>query len=140
MAEYKDLLKYDYEKPEFPIDPMKPLIEEIMSEFRIQHDDNVMKAVADVGIVVDKPRLMQALTDAKAFYEEGYRAAMQRADVVEVRHGIWVERDQWVCNSDDKPVAKIGTIFICSQCGRAEHNKKPYCHCGAKMDGKGEGE
>ena len=62
------------------------------------------------------------------------------ADVVEVRHGEWHEFDNYICNSDDKPVAKIGSVFICSECGREEYKKEPYCHCGAKMDGKGEGE
>jgi hypothetical protein len=28
------------------------------------------------------------------------------------------------------------TIYFCSYCGRRESIKEPYCHCGAKMDGK----
>ncbi len=87
MAEFKNLphIKYDHEKPDyFSIDPMKPIIEEFMTDFRIQEENHIMRAVAGVGISVDKPRLLQALTDARAFYEEGYRAAMNRADVVEV--------------------------------------------------------
>lgn len=72
----------------------------------------------------------------------GVKALVARqptADVVEVRYGEWEEHDRYICNSDDKPVAKIGTIYICSECGRQEHRKEPYCHCGAKMDGKGDG-
>lgn len=55
------------------------------------------------------------------------------ADVVEVRHGHWQQN----------PYCK--RIYFCSECGRhiedgsnnpLEHF--PYCHCGAKMDGKGE--
>lgn len=61
-------------------------------------------------------------------------------DVVEVVHGEWIEHDIYVCNSDDDSMAKIGTIFICSECGREEDNKEPYCNCGAKMDGKGDAE
>lgn len=56
------------------------------------------------------------------------------ADVAEVKHGTWEEHDRYVCNSDGEPVAKIGVVFICSECGRQEHQKEPYCHCGAKMD------
>lgn len=64
------------------------------------------------------------------------------ADVVEVRHG------EWKCTTRaPKRVdgyyhwgAPLETIFVCSECGRAEKNKEPYCNCGAKMDGKGEGE
>ena len=66
------------------IEPMKPIIEQIMSNIRTQQEDAIMRAVCDCGIVVDKERLVQALTDARAFYEEGYRAAMNAADVVEV--------------------------------------------------------
>lgn len=58
------------------------------------------------------------------------------ADVVEVVHGEWIEHDLYICDSDDEPVCKIGTIFICSVCGREENHKELYCHCGAKMDGK----
>ena len=48
------------------------------------------------------------------------------ADVVEVRHGEWVDN-------------RNGT-FTCSFCG-GNSPKKRWCgDCGAKMDGKGEGE
>ena len=56
---------------------MKPIIEQFITDFRIQSEDNVMRAVGEYGIHVDKQRLMQALTDARDFYEEGYRAAMR---------------------------------------------------------------
>ena len=26
--------------------------------------------------------------------------------------------------------------YRCSRCGRVESRRQPYCHCGAKMDGK----
>jgi hypothetical protein len=69
-------------------------------------------------------------------YDMGYQAGKHDAVV----HGEWIEHDLYICNSDDEPVAKIGTIFICSVCGREENHKELYCHCGAKMDGKdGEG-
>lgn len=62
--------------------------------------------------------------------------AVPSADVEPVRHGEWKEYDMYICNSDDEPVAKIGVEYICSECGRKEEHKEPYCHCGAKMDGK----
>jgi hypothetical protein len=56
-----------------------------------------------------------------------------KADVVEVKHGHWMEE-----------VGKIGTPsgitikalvgYRCSVCNRAEFRKEPYCNCGAKMD------
>ena len=117
------------------IDPMKPLIEEFIGEFRLQKENHIMRAVADVGIVVDKPRLMKALTDAQSFYEEGYRAAMNKADVVEVRHGEWAKKN------DD-----FSYWYVCSACGHAPPQNNwgheyhsVYCpNCGAKMDGKGD--
>ena len=60
------------------------------------------------------------------------RMYVPTADVVEVRHGEWIEKGRY--------------FPYCSECGTwtdwsngtAEFN---YCpHCGAKMDGKGEGE
>lgn len=138
MAELKNLphIKYDYEKPDyFSIDPMKPLIEEIIGEFRIQEENNIMKAVSDVGIVVDKPRLLQALTDAKAFYEEGYRAAMYR----EVRH----ERFEWGYRNGQYGIwcTNCGAGWTDSENAEWIAHEHDYCpKCGAKMDGKGEGE
>ena len=59
-------------------------------------------------------------------------------NVQEVKQGHWKEFDRYVCNSDDKPIAKIGTVYVCSECGREEPNKEPYCHCGADMRGDAE--
>ena len=51
------------------------------------------------------------------------------ADVQPVKHGKWI-----VIDDVEQFVAK------CSVCGRTEDsrciNDMPYCHCGAKMDGK----
>lgn len=60
------------------------------------------------------------------------------ADVVEVRHGKWIFEFAFSGHS----------LYRCSVCGRQEilltkestAEYFPYCHCGAKMDGKGEGE
>ena len=49
-------------------------------------------------------------------------------DVVEVRHGEWAEM-------------VIGEGFYCVDCGECANYQHNYCPwCGAKMDGKGEGE
>jgi rubrerythrin len=59
------------------------------------------------------------------------------ADVVEVRHGWWAKKN----------VGFLKTMFCCSICGgwehgyAYEHSGMNYCPaCGARMDGKGEGE
>ena len=66
-----------------------------------------------------------------------HRSINPTADVVEVRHGEWMK------SKDD--------FYVCSECGTCcqytpyfdhiEYWECRYCqHCGAKMDGKGEGE
>lgn len=59
------------------------------------------------------------------------------ADVEEVRHGRWIpdirarksaDGYYYLWNSSPE------TVFVCSECGRVESRKEPYCHCGAKMD------
>ena len=50
------------------------------------------------------------------------------ANVVEVRHGEWKFRKSW-------------DFFVCSKCSFEHTNYSHYCpNCGAKMDGKGDGE
>jgi hypothetical protein len=58
------------------------------------------------------------------------------ADVVEVRHGVWVETKPQP--RSEKSCLKNYIFYKCSLCGRFEMHKEPYCNCGAKMDGKGE--
>ena len=60
-------------------------------------------------------------------------------DVAPVVHGRWEKRVIYICNSDNKPIAPIGLEYKCSECGRTESNPEPYCHCGARMDGDGNG-
>lgn len=50
-------------------------IHEIQQEMETQFEDNVLKAVQKVGISIDKPQLERALTDAKSFYDDGYKDA-----------------------------------------------------------------
>lgn len=74
--------------PEY-IGSIKPIITLCMSDWRIQQEEQIMKAVQNVGIYVDKERLVKALNDANAFYEEGFRAALRSTDVVEVVRCCW---------------------------------------------------
>lgn len=55
------------------------------------------------------------------------------ADVVEVKRGRWIEHDCFKCNSRGEPVIKTGAVFVCSECGREERYREPFCHCGADM-------
>lgn len=57
------------------------------------------------------------------------------ADVVEVRHGRWIKRKFIVFDSE------LEYGYKCSECNTTWDTPTNYCpYCGAKMDGKGEGE
>jgi hypothetical protein len=56
------------------MDEMKPIVELFSTEMRTAVDNGIMKAVYDVGVNVDKERLLQALNDARVFWHEGYEA------------------------------------------------------------------
>lgn len=51
------------------------------------------------------------------------------ADAVPVVHARWV-------SFLDGDHIMPERYYRCSRCGRVESRRQPYCHCGAKMDGK----
>lgn len=53
---------------------MEPIIKTYMTELNAQMEEEILKVCHSYGIDVNKERLMQALTDARKFYDEGYRA------------------------------------------------------------------
>jgi hypothetical protein len=60
----------------------------------------------------------------------------QQGLVVEVRHGEWLPDYETFVDDSERESEPIQTGWVCSLCGRQEFQKEPYCHCGAKMDGK----
>ena len=59
--------------------------------------------------------------------------AIAQAPTIEaepVRHGRWVTKTYY-----DEDGYK-DEYYVCSECGRPEEYKQPYCNCGAKMDAK----
>ena len=122
--------------------PMLPIIDVIQAQMQTAYEDEVLRAVQKVGVIVDKERLIQALTTAKKFYEEGYRAAMNGADVVEVvrckdcKHGVWDEDVQMckcVFDADYDTaydeyfglVAYEEADFYCGRGERRDNNENP---------------
>ena len=66
-------------------------------------------------------------------------AHMPAADLAEVRHGHWIaEQFQTLIPVEydefGEPVLHDHIVYRCSQCGRVNHKKEPYCNCGARMD------
>lgn len=59
-----------------------------------------------------------------------------KTDVVEVKHGRWLDNIKTISSVGMADInAFVG--YKCSECGRTEIAKEPYCNCGAKMDGRG---
>ena len=50
------------------------------------------------------------------------------ADVAPVRHG------RWITKQEKDTFAGYLYSYECSECGRVEQCKEPYCNCGCKMD------
>ena len=53
------------------------------------------------------------------------------ADVAPVRHA------RWIMKQEKDTFAGYLYSYECSECGRVEQCKEPYCNCGAKMDLEG---
>ena len=58
------------------------------------------------------------------------------ADVAEVKRGYWREETKFIITDNPDDDGYWASVYICSNCGREESRKEPYCHCGAKMDGR----
>lgn len=66
----------------------------------------------------------ECLRDCKEAIEN-----IHAADVAPVVHARWV-------SFLDGDHIMPERYYRCSRCGRVESRRQPYCHCGAKMDGK----
>ena len=93
-----------------------------MAEY-IERDKVLEMSHCTEALTYDNP-----LIDAKSVVDVQDIEALPVADVEEVRHGEWIEEYRGLCPREK--------VIICSLCGRMEERKEPYCHCGAKMDGK----
>ena len=115
MSEHKRL-KYD--QAEIP--SMEPIITQYWRDVNAQIEDNMLYVVKSaLGFHVDRERLLQALTDAKAFYEEGYRAAMRSRSLEEKFKDAfgsiaWYNGHlEWLWELADKLEAKEDGFFNC---------------------------
>ncbi len=61
-------------------------------------------------------------------------------DVEKVKRGEWLDVIEEVNNTCAGITFKGFAGYKCSLCGRQEIRKEPYCHCGAKMDGRSDTE
>ena len=60
------------------------------------------------------------------------------SNVEPVKHGKWIEKRRGEKSPEGYYYwnTPLTHVFVCSECGRQENKREPYCHCGAKMDGK----
>lgn len=78
-------------------------------------------------------------------YAKGFRAgvfvaieAVKELDAAPVRRGKWIEEQGQTFipveyDEFDNPILHDYILYRCSQCGRIENKKEPYCNCGADM-------
>lgn len=89
---------------------------------------------------IDREAALDAITDlagkvsTRSAYEAVWKSArvlekIPTADVVPVVHGWWI-------SFLDGDHIMPERYYRCSRCGRVESRRQPYCHCGAKMDGR----
>lgn len=85
---------------------------------RYKYAGDIMPKLLDIGFD------LETATD--------FLNGIEDADVVEVRHGEWIS-----IIDEPTPLREFALLsgYQCSECGRYEKEKQPYCNCGAKMDG-----
>ena len=114
--------------PEVDMLGYKSPIEVIMSDMVMKEEDQVMQAVWNVVVNVDKEELVKALAYDRDQYASGYRYAKEKFDR---QHGEWIDDD---INSNEKY-----HFFKCSVCGGDGVPRCNFCpNCGASMVKEGD--
>ena len=108
----------------------KSPIEVITEEVTFQMEDNIVKAVQNYGISVNKIELQKALMYDRKQYTQGFEDGKKYAEAELVKHGSWVGIDDFP--HEDWECTNCGYIIYGDDDIRDLH----YCpSCGAKMDG-----
>ena len=99
------------------------------------------KRLIDANEAYEAVTDLSGQADTKSAYAAFWKAGkviqnLPTVDAVEVVHGRWEQVQRWATKAK----------YRCSVCGReimsavnVNIEKYPYCHCGAKMDGDGNG-
>lgn len=95
---------------------MKPIIELFYQMINSELEKEVFRACSKVGVKVDRERLIQAVEDARAFYEEGYADG---------------KRD----SEPKKPFVDANNFYKCPCCHTVLRNTYKFCYeCGCALD------
>ena len=99
--------------------------------------------VKELSIILDtmkNPDSEFATDDYIDGFSDGISAAIKEleafptADVAPVRHGYWIEQENWALDDYYYTCSACGTEWITIE-GTPEENDMDFCpHCGAKMD------
>lgn len=92
------------------------ITERIAHEIANEKDNQIFKAIAQIGVDVNKEEIIKALKYDRGQYEKGYRDGLKAA----VIHAHWIRHP---CSSE------------CSNCNWLSGSTYKFCPlCGAKMD------
>ncbi len=106
---------------------MKPIIELFRTKLNTKLEGEILTAVYNVDVHVNKERLLKALSDAKSFYDEGYADGVKNA--VHTRDipmkPVRIERSRYsddycpICGKQQKRLKRtIGKPWFCERCGQ----------------------
>ena len=111
--------------------PISEMLGEIQTRI-IEHEENqIVQAVQNCGIRVDKEELTKALMYDRQQYEKGYADAKK---IYERKKGEWILKP-----SPDKYHCGLVICPFC-KCECIESDEYNYCpNCGAEMRGKANG-
>ena len=93
-----------------------------------------MARLVDIDVALDRYYAEWELQDICSGEEDRdwLMKCINEAPTIEAehtKHGKWEEFD---CEYGGIPTKG----YVCSECGRTEANKEPYCNCGADMRGE----
>lgn len=111
--------------PEFDLEgyqsPIEVIYDKLTADFNIQLENNVMTAVQNYGINVNRDELIKALDYDRKQYEAGFKDAMLK---YKAPRGEWkpyknelYKRDCWVCTNCGFPTFDVIAYNFCSNCG-----------------------
>lgn len=96
-------------------------IELFTSKMDIELENQVMKAVGEVNIRVNKEELLKAFNYDRKQYEKGYRDAMSEVKQPRSLKFEEIKADMYIWDNELKQCAKVETTFI-----QLEGDKRPF--------------
>lgn len=77
----------------------KPIIEVFRTRVRTQIEDEIIKAVHNVGVLVDKEELLKALKYDREQYTQGYEDGLNASKWIPCSEGLPTEDGEYLCQT-----------------------------------------